>query len=452
MPLPESFVSRLYREWPQYAEQIVKAIEEGDAATSVRYNGADEERKLLPEAGLVQWSRGAIYLSERPSFTLDPAFHAGNYYVQEASSMLYDAVLQKLPAAKCALDLCAAPGGKSLILADHLRTDGFLLSNEFIPKRAEVLLENLNKWGNSRIMLSNASSAELLATGLQFDLIAVDAPCSGEGMFRKDREAVRLWHEDLPQHCRNMQDDILNAALPMLEAGGHLIYSTCTFGYLENEAIYLRLVQQGLEAVQLDFPEEWGLIDAHVQYPDIRKGTAYHAFPGYTRGEGFFVCAFQKKSTPGQTPSTANSAYPVPEEMQLEGLVTSSPLGCYKFKNQLFTATQSQAATAMHVVKHLKILRLGGEVGQEKGGHFRAAHALALSRDVKFGTEYLDLPQAQALWYLARKDFQPKARHQGLVKVRCEGFVLGWGMFNQNKYINLFPAQYKIRMDLPKRQ
>ena len=200
----------------------------GEPAVSIRLNRS--KCMCTPEYEPVPWASDGYYLSERPSFTFDPWLHAGCYYVQEASSMFVEqAVKQHLADAHVALDLCAAPGGKSTLLRSLLPDECVLVSNEVMRPRAQVLAENITKWGHPRCIVTSNYPADFTPLSELFDLILVDAPCSGEGMFRKDEVAVAEWSPENVAVCRQRQRDILTDIWPTLRPGGLLIYSTCTF-------------------------------------------------------------------------------------------------------------------------------------------------------------------------------------------------------------------------------
>lgn len=448
MNLPNAFVSRVAQELPQLASRLFAAIVENTPRVSVRLHGAKQAAEDLPLDAPIPWAKRAYWLKERPVFTLDPAYHAGAYYVQESSSMLLDHVLSQLPGFKRALDVCAAPGGKSLIIADRLQEDGFLICNELVPKRAEILKENVIRWGNSRISIVSGQAADLTASGCLFDFILVDAPCSGEGLFRRDPDAIGNWHLDLPAQCAQMQTSILTDILPALAPGGYVVYSTCTFGRLENEAIWQLLQAKELEPVALDFPAEWGFTDAAVLFDDMPSNKAFRAIPGYAQGEGFFITVFKKpESNVKSLQLTSEGSIPVQNDL----LQLQSGLNLYSLANQQYAALPMQWSYVMRLSKRLKVIYAAGEMGMmhlQKG--FVPAHALALSTDVEtaFETHSFDLTQAR--WYLARKDFSPAKIPTGYFLINWKGHRLGWAFNKQGKFVNCFPAAYKIRMDLPR--
>ncbi|MDR1585712.1 MAG: RsmB/NOP family class I SAM-dependent RNA methyltransferase, partial [Prevotellaceae bacterium] len=232
MNFPESFVERskslLGDEY-----NVFEAALQTTPPVSVRVNNKID---MHPSEELVPWCEKAYYLQERPLFTADPLLHAGAFYVQEASSMfLYQAVKQHFPSAKRTLDLCAAPGGKSTLLLQSLPDDGLLVSNEIIRSRAHILAENITKWGNPNAVVTNNSPADFGKLPGYFDAVVVDAPCSGEGMFRKDADAAGEWSLQLVNLCAERQREIVSSVWKALKPDGILVYSTCTFNREENE-------------------------------------------------------------------------------------------------------------------------------------------------------------------------------------------------------------------------
>lgn len=451
MELPQAFIDRLQQELGSFADQMCSTIAAQATNTSLRINTGKVSLDALAHLSLdrpIPWCKDAYFLTERPSFTLDPVFQAGGYYVQEASSMVLSAVLEKLPKPSRALDLCAAPGGKSLILLDHLRDNGFLIANEIVPKRAQILQENIEKWGSSRVSITSSEPKPFGRIGLGFDCILVDAPCSGEGLFGKDEEAIRLWHPNLPAENAHRQKNILTDILPALEPGGHLIYSTCTYGKCENEDVWLWLVEQGLEPVTLDFPLNWGFVDANTLFPEVAAGKAYRALPGYAQGLGFFICVFKK---PGVQPFQSSIEVSSTENALQDRVNLSEGLAMYNYKNQFYyAAAPQQQAYVSRLAKDIMIIHPGGAIGHinEASEELIPAHGLACSLDLDAALPTFKLPPKQALWYLARKDFQPVGLPAGYFKVVCNDLALGWGFNKKGRFINCFPAQLKIRMKL----
>jgi 16S rRNA C967 or C1407 C5-methylase (RsmB/RsmF family) len=246
--------------------------------TSVRVNPAKLEIPVFPNFQPVSWSRYGWYLQSRPSFTFDPLFHAGCYYVQEASSMFLEQALKQ-----CAdvskklrvLDLCASPGGKSTHLQSLLSTDSLLVSNEVIRNRAAVLKQNIIKWGTANVVVTNNDPMHFGRLEGFFDVMVIDAPCSGSGLFRRDETAIQEWSPDNVQLCYGRQQRILSDAMPALKEGGILIYSTCSYSRLEDEQIMDWLVEEwGMESLSLQLQEDWNIVTSETPL-----ATGYRFYP-----------------------------------------------------------------------------------------------------------------------------------------------------------------------------
>lgn len=296
LSLPQDFVPLMEEQYGKdVASQLCHALLHTDPEVSVRLNPRkrpqplnNEERSECCDSPLrleaVPWCPEAYYLSERPSFTMDPLLHAGAYYVQEASSMYLAEILRRYGAIEApvrALDLCAAPGGKSTLLAGLLSEGSTLICNEPVPKRAQVLSENIQKWTRMpqgrypvRCVVTQQMPVDFSRFTGCFDLIVTDVPCSGEGMFRKDEEAVRGWSLEQVRLCSERQHDIVETIWPCLREGTLLVYSTCTFNHFEDED-NVRWICERLGGTLLE---------------------ERHFLPGRDRGEGFYIAAIRKVS------------------------------------------------------------------------------------------------------------------------------------------------------------
>ena len=298
--LKEDFKEMLQELLGTEADDMILALDE-QPVTSIRLN----KRKpgaLFEGSQPVDWCESGLYLKERPEFILDPLLHAGAYYVQDASSMIYETVISKLmsffrdesantsPLFLKVLDLCAAPGGKTTAMINALPDGCEIVANEYSQKRVGALKENLDKWGYPGVTVTNKDTKFYASVGESFDIVAVDAPCSGEGMMRKEEMARKQWSPGLVEQCATLQKEILSNAVESLKPGGFLLYSTCTFNRKENEEnaefIYSKL---GLTPVDLKFPEEWGIPRGiKTEIP------AYRFMPHKTKGEGLFLAVFRK--------------------------------------------------------------------------------------------------------------------------------------------------------------
>ena len=281
-------------------ERYLKSFEE-PAPVSIRLNPQKAADLTVVSGEAVPWCRGGYYLPQRPNFTFDPLLHAGCYYVQEASSMFLDEVVRQLadsqkPKAKSqkltALDLCAAPGGKSTLLRAALPEDCVLYSNEPIRKRADILAENVQKWGYENHIVTNLYPRDYRKSKMLFDLILCDVPCSGEGMFRKDPATIGEWSPQQVEKCAALQRDIVSDAWQCLADGGILIYSTCTFNIKENEE-NIRWILDNFDAsvVRIDVKPEWNITGSLL---DGFHEPIYRFIPGITRGEGLSLCVLRK--------------------------------------------------------------------------------------------------------------------------------------------------------------
>ena len=287
-------------------ERYLQSFEE-PAPVSIRLNprkGLEVRGERFEVRGEpVDWCRGGYYLKERPNFTMDPLFHAGCYYVQEAASMFLDEVLRQMHNAYvnqqpssirplAALDLCAAPGGKSTLLRSALPADCVLYSNEPIRNRASILLENVTKWGYENHIVTNCYPRDYRKAKMKFDLILCDVPCSGEGMFRKDEATIREWSPQNVEKCWQLQREIVADAWACLNEGGFLIYSTCTFNTKENEEnIRWILNEYDAEVLKVEIKPEWNITGSLLEG---FHEPVYRFIPGISRGEGLFMCALRK--------------------------------------------------------------------------------------------------------------------------------------------------------------
>ena len=279
---PEAFEKRVKND-PFLGESLLNALNE-KPPVSIRFHPHKIHTELT-DAPIVKWCTDAVYLNERPKFTLDPLFHSGSYYPQEAGSMIIGEILTaiELPDSPKILDLCAAPGGKSTLIASFLNNDGLLVANEVIQSRSRILKENLTKWGYTNTMVTNNDPADFNRLPHFFDVVVVDAPCSGEGMFRKDPTAREEWSEANVSLCAGRQKRIIHDVWSALKPGGYMIYSTCTFNAIENEGNVEWLMEEfGAELVQWPIPDEAML---------GRNGIGVYFIPGKTESEGFYRCA-----------------------------------------------------------------------------------------------------------------------------------------------------------------
>lgn len=290
--LPSEFIERT-RQLMGEAEcnALCRALQ-ADEPVSIRTN-TGKNAPAPPQTHPVPWTDNGFYLNRRPAFTFDPLFHAGFYYVQEAASMfIAQAVRRYVNRPVVMLDLCAAPGGKSTLVRNCLPQGSLLVANEVMRARSQVLAENLIKWGNPEVIVTNNDPADFSRLEERFDVILTDVPCSGEGMFRKDDRAISEWSSEGVELCWKRQRRIVADIWPCLKQGGILIYSTCTFNREENEDNVAWIASTlGAEVLPVDTETEWG-ITGNLTGEDF---PVYRFLPHHTSGEGLFVAVLRKK-------------------------------------------------------------------------------------------------------------------------------------------------------------
>ena len=446
-PFEQSMRQLLGDDYEAFREALL-----GDAAISIRLNRS--KCAATPTYEPVAWGTDAYYLHERPAFTFDPLLHAGCYYVQEASSMFVEqAVKQHLSHARVALDLCAAPGGKSTLLRSLLPDECVLVSNEVMRPRAQVLAENITKWGHPRCIVSSNYPADFTPLGELFDLILVDAPCSGEGMFRKDEVAVAEWSPENVKVCWQRQRDILTDIWPTLRPGGLLIYSTCTFNTQEDEENVRWMTDElGAELLPIATAESWGITPSLV--PDVAH--AYRFLPGRTRGEGFFLSALRK-------PGAATAPQPLAEPKSSKKGKSKQPIAAVPAECKGWIADNTYTykvigtdvvamptdMTPLHAMlsAQLYLLKAGVTVAELKGRDAIPSHALAMSTMLAPSAfARCELTYADALRYLHREAITlPAEAPRGFVLVTYCDIPLGFVKNLGNRANNLYPNEWRIR-------
>ncbi len=418
------------------------------APTSIRINPRKSTKIQVDQP--VPWCQFGRYLDSRPSFTMDPLFHAGTYYVQEASSMfLEQALVQSVDLSKSlnVLDLCAAPGGKSTHLLSLINESSLLVSNEVIRNRASILSENIQKWGNENCVVTSNDPKDFNTLINFFDIIVIDAPCSGEGLFRKDPEAMNQWSPQNVELCASRQKRILAEVWPALKENGILIYCTCTYNELENEE-NLKWLQasEDVESVPLTIDPSWGVVRTMAEQLE-----GYRFFPHQLRGEGFFLSVIRKKS--GGVPSrlkTKKNLVPAPKRV-IENAATwiQNPDSKSFFQHDEYLYfLPFEKTDAVDVLKqHLHIINAGTTIASVKHDKLIPAQALALSvllNSPNFIT--LDLSEEQAIQYLRKDMIELPLNQKGYQLITFNGAGLGWINSLGNRYNNMYPLEWRIRM------
>lgn len=449
--LPASFLNSLQGLPGFDKESFVRVHELGAQITSLRLNPNKPiqsfEYPFLKNAQQVPWCKDGYYLVERPSFVTDPLWHAGAYYVQEASSMFVQHILSQIMKSakgKIALDLCAAPGGKSTLLSSHFK-EGLVVANETIKSRNAILVENITKWGSGQVVVTQNDPSHFKSLPQFFDLMLIDAPCSGSGLFRKDPAAINEWSEESVQHCSTRQARIVEDSIDALKEGGYLIYSTCSYSFEEDEKIMDTIAAMpGMKNVEIEIPAAWNI--EPTQSPN-HHAIGYRFYPNKVQGEGFFITLFQKQGAAGsgyfdadfkwnsitkQEQALLSSHFQLPDE--------------HIFINHQNTLIAIPSFYEMYIkalLKHLYVKKLGIDIGQLKGKDLIPAHALAMSHwtNLPFGQVHLDLQTA--LQYLRRADLVLEGE-KGWQAVYYLNIRLGWAKVLPNRTNNYYPTEWRI--------
>lgn len=441
---PAQFTTRMKEqlgsEYPDF-----EAAHLSPAPVSIRLNPL---RKVQHESAPIPWTKTGRYLHSRPSFTLDPIFHGGGYYVQEASSMLLEQAILQLPSIDYArvLDLCAAPGGKSTHLVALLPDSSLLFSNEVIRSRTTILAENLIKWGAPNKVITALDPAAFGSVPNFFDLMVTDVPCSGEGLFRKDPGAMTEWSSENASICVKRQRRILEDIWPALKPGGYLIYSTCTYNPAENEGNLQWFCEAtGAESISLNLNPDWG-----IRKVDSNQIHGYQCMPHQVQGEGFFLAVLRK---PG-----ADSTFERTSRPTLTGITASEFAGIkslcpstetHDFFNldtiRYLSRPHQQAVEVFK--KHLPVVSAGCKIGEFKHQKFIPDHELALASVLdQNSVSAIDTELTEALGFLRCETPPLEAPTRGFQLIRYQCVALGWINHLGNRYNNLYPANWRIRM------
>ena len=465
MELPRTFVERVLCDLgTTEGEALCRALD-GEACVSIRVNPAKAEGlrgeqparvsevlPMLTAAGRVPWCADGFLLAGRPSFTFDSDFHAGAYYVQEAASQFVGCLLQEVPTSGARiLDLCAAPGGKTTLYASLVGRGGLVVANEIDRRRASVLADNVRKWGTGNVVVTTCEPHAVCDCEARFDVVAVDAPCSGEGMFRKDPAARGEWSENNVRQCAARQDDILREAWRALRPGGTLIYSTCTFNRDEDEGSLERMLAWAGDEVAAPYPVDvdpaWGIVEG-----EVGPFRTFRFFPHRTVGEGFFAAVARKApDAPGRqrlpkgrrsmvAPADRASAGELrrwvrePDRMVF-GTVAGTGYAWYG----------EQAEAVKTLSEALPVICSGVALGQLFKGRLKPDPALAFFDGLERGAvPVAGLDDEQALRYLRRQEVAAGALAEGVNLVTARGRALGFAKRIGARVNNMYPNSLRI--------
>jgi 16S rRNA C967 or C1407 C5-methylase (RsmB/RsmF family)/NOL1/NOP2/fmu family ribosome biogenesis protein len=446
-PLPVDFCERIRLQFPD-GNDLLSALDTAPV-TSIRLHPEKirwiHGTSLFPDATAVAWNALGRVLHQRPSFSHDPLYHAGVYYPQESSSMFVRHVLECLFGKEkhlTALDLCAAPGGKSIELIDFLGQEGRVISNEIIRGRNAVLRENLSRHGLANFIVTNAEASHLSVIAAEADIVLIDAPCSGEGMFRKDQSARTEWSIGQVNLCSRRQKDIVSQVAPYMKKGSVIIYSTCTFAPEEND----------LQTEHTLGNKEW----EHVRIPldglsgpvYTEKGVAF--LPHRVPGEGFYIAAFRKLSD-GILPRDRKPRVHFRSLHKKELILASQLLP--QSHHRIVTDPEGNwfvspfsAGILNTWAAHAMISLPGTPLGRWMVDQFLPAHEWALSVQAPYMSfPSVELSEDQALDYLRLGTDLPSLPTKGVHLITHRGAGLGWAKNLGNRWNNQLPREWKLR-------
>jgi len=448
--LPTSFLQSLQGIKGFEETSFVSVHQSADKITSIRLNPF-KNRWQGDINHPVPWCDLGFYLTERPSFTFDPFFHAGAYYVQEASSMFLWEIFKQTNGNNTEglkiLDLCAAPGGKSTLIASYF-TNSLIVCNEIIKARANILEENITKWGNSNVVVTNNNPKSFSLLVNFFDIIVVDAPCSGSGLFRKDPNAINEWSENNVDLCSDRQEKIIADIIVALKEDGLLIYSTCSYSKKEDEEILDKIIEQhDLESVSILLNKEWNIVESTS---DKKRAWGYRFYPNLLKGEGFFVSVLKKKSG-GFIGYFQEQRLLIPTKNEIQTINRHINLNnnfeYFKQGESIKIFPLAFYTDLQILAKYLYIKKAGIELGVVKGSNLIPHHELALSHLEIPSFNKLDLDKETALKYLKRSDLMIENAVLGWTLLTYCGLCLGWSKVLPNRMNNYYPTSWRILKD-----
>lgn len=441
MDLPEGFIKSISK-FPEL--DILSQSLLSDPEISVRFNPLKTTQSDYPESTGVPWCNEGMYLDNRPQFTFDPSLHQGRYYVQDASSMAITSVLRQLAKSPVRyLDACAAPGGKTTAALSVLPEGSVVVANEFDFKRADILVENIAKWGYPDVLVSRGDTKKFTRLQSMFDIVSVDAPCSGEGMMRKDLHAREQWSDTLVRQCASIQREILANVWNTLRPGGYLVYSTCTFNRTENEENVQWLMNE-YDALPVK-------IDEFETLKEIQGGIecefpCYRFIPGKVRGEGLFIAVLNKgNQTAIPHVKKQSFANPISIPKIKEWILGSAEL--LRIGDDIYALPKRNASFLKSIACKLDTIYIGVHVATVKGKDYIPTHELALSLLINTDSFVMhEVSYEDAIRFLQRETIiLPENIDKGIVLLTYNYFPLGFVKNIGSRANNLLPKQWCIK-------
>jgi 16S rRNA C967 or C1407 C5-methylase (RsmB/RsmF family)/NOL1/NOP2/fmu family ribosome biogenesis protein len=428
---------------------FIEVHQDNSQVVSIRINPKKIHASPFPDSEKIPWSSTGYYLPHRPFFTFDPLLHAGAYYVQEASGMFLEQCLKQtidLSSSLKILDLCGAPGGKSTLILSLISNESLLLSNEVIKTRAGILVENISKWGAENVIVTNNDPRDFNRLTGYFDVMVVDAPCSGSGLFRRDTNAIDEWSTDAVETCCLRQQRILSDTYASLKQNGVLIYSTCSYSPEENEQICDWLLSNyDMTSLKIATSPDWNIFYTESA---LKKASGYRFFPDKLRGEGFFVACFKKNdgeaSSAVNTKKSINRTTPVESAVLQPWIKENSQVQFYHNGDEVFAFPISMENDLLAIYSNLYIKKAGVLIGKLIRNELLPAHELALSNLISGELLTISLKKDDALQYLRKEEVTIKEDRRGWALVKYEELNLGWIKLLRNRINNYYPKEWRI--------
>ena len=455
MQLPEKLLRSLKGLEGFDQEAFERVHQSGEQVTSIRINpwkmpmassewsvGDTHDSQLTTH---VPWSQYGYYLSQRPSFTFDPLFHAGRYYVQEASSMFLEQALKQtvdITRSLKVLDLAAAPGGKSTHIQSLISKDSLLVSNEVIRSRSNILKDNIIKWGCDNVVVTNNDPKGLARPENYFDVIVLDAPCSGSGLFRRDEEAIGEWSENNVQLCSQRQQRILADVWPALKKNGILIYSTCSYSKDEDENIIKWMdATFSIQLLTLNIQHNWNIVES---------SAGYRFWPDKVRGEGFFIACVRKlDGEDGNEVRPRKKIEPLnkKEAEIVKGWVKETDHELVKVLGSVYAVPKRLLTDVNVLSNNVHVTYFGTLIGELVRDKLIPDHALAMSQLIADNIESVELSYEQSIAYLKKKELNIDPG-KGWKLVSYKNYPLGWINVLSSRINNYYPKELRILKDI----
>lgn len=432
------------------SEELTGLIESLSTSPMVSVRANKLKGVATPDgANRVKWCEEGWYLSKRAPFTFDPSMHQGLYYVQDASSMIISHIIKTLTKNEnCPLrylDACAAPGGKTTAAIDSLPQGSLVVANEYVPTRAEALAENIIKWGYPSV-ISQGDTARFKKLKGFFEIIAADVPCSGEGMFRKDAEAVAQWTPSLVAECVARQREIVENLWNALRPGGYFIYSTCTFNRSENEEMVDYIKELGASSIEIEMPHSWNIVKGINT-----DNHCYRFMPHKVEGEGLFI-AVLKKNDDGEMPSQKNAKNKKNTKEKISNieqlksqLINGDEFEATLLKDKVMMFPKSWSNELSMLMSQLNVIHFGVHVATVKGKDYIPTQSLAMSQYLnKEQFVNIEVDYLTAISYLRREAIVLEDAPKGYILLTYKSKPLGFVKNLGNRANNLYPQEWRI--------